>query len=105
MIVGIGCDICMIERVNLNIASKILTNNEMVEFNKLQANRQKEWLAGRFAAKEAIIKATGILIMSEIEIITSKEGKPICMIDGLKIHVSISHDGDYAMAQVVAENV
>mgnify|MGYP000850967132 CR=1 FL=1 len=105
MIVGIGCDLCKIERVNEEIAVKILTEKELYEFNQLKNVRQKEWLAGRFAAKEAIIKATGIKMMSEIEIMSTYEGKPTCVIKGYNVHLSITHDGDYAMAMAVLENV
>lgn len=105
MIVGIGCDLCKIERVNEEIAIKVLTDQEMIDFNQLHHTRRKEWLAGRFAAKEAIIKAIGIQTMKEIEIKNTQEGKPLCHLDGYKIHLTISHDGEYAMAMVVAENV
>ncbi|MPN32149.1 hypothetical protein SDC9_179625 [bioreactor metagenome] len=43
--------------------------------------------------------------MSEIEIISTHEGKPTCVIKGYNVHLSITHDGDYAMAMVVLENV
>lgn len=105
MIVGIGCDLCKIERVDEKIAQKILTENEYNEFQNLSKTRQKEWLAGRFAAKEAIIKATGMQTMKVIEIRTTTEGKPVCVMDQYKINLSISHDGEYAMAMVVAEDV
>lgn len=105
MIVGIGCDLCKMERVNEEIASKILTEKELIEFHQLKNARQKEWLAGRFAAKEAIIKATGIKIMNKIEIVSTKEGKPTCEVKGYNVHLTITHDGDYAMAMAVLENV
>ncbi|MEN3033610.1 MAG: holo-ACP synthase [Aquificaceae bacterium] len=63
-------------------------------------------LAGRWACKEAIFKAvyvsTGIkLNLKQIEVIKGKEGEPIVKIRKsitTRIKVSISHDGDYAIA-------
>ncbi|MEG0076813.1 holo-ACP synthase [Anaerorhabdus sp.] len=105
MIVGIGCDLCKVERVDEKIAQKVLTEKELHEFQQITLIRQKEWLAGRFAAKEAIIKATGIKSMKDIEIEITKEGKPYVNHPSLTIHLSISHDGEYAMATAVAEHV
>lgn len=105
MIVGIGCDLCKIERVDEKIAQKILTENEYNEFQQLTLIRQKEWLAGRFAAKEALIKATGIQSMKSFEIKSTAEGKPSCTLENQLVHLTISHDGEYAMAMVVIENV
>lgn len=107
MIVGIGCDLCKIKRVNSKIAQKILTENEMSEYLSYSSQRQQEWLAGRFAMKEAIMKATGILSMSDIEIVTTTDGSPQCILDGRendKLFLSISHDGEYAMAMAVVEH-
>lgn len=105
MIVGIGCDLCKIQRVNLTIAQKILTPSEIIEFNLVSDKRKQEWLAGRFAAKEAMMKAAGIKKMSELEI-TTVEGKPVgrLLYQGYKVFLTITHDGDYAMAMAVVES-
>ena len=65
-------------------------------------------LAGKFAAKEAIIKILtkeGINIshLKEIEILNDEDGKPFVNSSPLqylnnKIRISISHDGDFAIA-------
>lgn len=104
MIIGIGTDICKIERVNLRIAKTILTDKEMEIFNSLTLDsRKKEWLAGRFSAKEAIYKALDIKIpINQIEVLYDGE-KPICNIKGYKIHISISHEKEYAIAYSLVE--
>lgn len=77
------------------------------------------YYAGRFAAKEAIAKAIGCGIwrhgvtFTDIEILRAASGRPVvrlhgrarerfAAIGGKEISVSISHDGDYAMAFAVA---
>lgn len=79
-------------------------------------------LAVRWAAKEAVIKAwsnamfgdppvLGELIHRDIEVVTDAWGRPRIRLHGDiaqhldqdKLHVSLSHDGDYAIAYVVLE--
>ncbi|HOO74216.1 MAG TPA: 4'-phosphopantetheinyl transferase superfamily protein, partial [Tepiditoga sp.] len=63
MILGIGCDIVKIDRINEEISKKILSSEELKIYLKIDSEkRKKEYLAGRFAAKEAIIKAFGYYI-------------------------------------------
>ena len=70
--------------------------------------------AARFAAKEAIYKAISFAIaekedniLTKIEIVNEKSGKPIANIEKLKIQnietmdLSISHLQDYAVASFV----
>jgi holo-[acyl-carrier protein] synthase len=115
MISGIGIDIIELERVKKIIdrqpkfIQRILTENELLTFEKLTGSRQVEFLGGRFAAKEAFAKANGTGIGGElsfldIEIQSDKTGKPIIkkpFDEG--IHLSISHSREYAVAQVVIE--
>jgi holo-[acyl-carrier protein] synthase len=68
-----------------------------------------EFLAGRFAAKEAFSKAmgTGIgkdLSFLDIEIAVDPLGKPVIVKPDVNAHLSISHSRDYAVAQVVIES-
>ena len=58
----IGCDIVNIDRIKdpYKIARRILSEQEYEQFSNYSSNRQKEFLAGRFAAREAIIKALPI---------------------------------------------
>ena len=64
MISGIGCDIVDLNRLNLDnecFVLKLLTKNEFLIFkNKNSLKQKKEFLGGRFAAKEAFFKAHGI---------------------------------------------
>jgi holo-[acyl-carrier protein] synthase len=115
MISGIGIDIADLERIRKIIArqerfpERILTPKEQDGYRRLPEKRQVEYLAGRFAAKEAFSKAwgTGIgeeLSFQDIEIEKDEKGKPYIskpFKDG--IHLSISHSREYAVAQVVIE--
>ncbi|PWJ76166.1 UNVERIFIED_CONTAM: phosphopantetheine--protein transferase-like protein [Murimonas intestini] len=54
MIIGIGCDLTVISRFKKNkdsLAKKILSANELLEYNSYPGKRQFEFLAGRFAAR------------------------------------------------------
>jgi holo-[acyl-carrier protein] synthase len=75
-------------------------------------------LAARFAAKEALIKALrptwdGSLLFRDIEVTTGGSGAPSLRLFGraaeiarragvTDLHVSLSHDGDHAVATVIA---
>lgn len=115
MISGIGIDIIEINRIRelalrqKKFVDRILTFNEKKEYNQLPHERQVEFLAGRYAAKEAFAKAygTGIgkeLSFKDIEICSLHSGKPI-IVKPFKegVHLSISHSREYAVAQVVIE--
>ncbi|MDD3049232.1 MAG: holo-ACP synthase [Bacilli bacterium] len=107
MIVGIGCDIIQISRLRMNpdaLGKRILTTTEYQIYEAYQGNRRLEYLAGRFAAKEAIIKALDKKkVLSEIEILNDDMGKLVCDIKGYAIHVSIAHEIEYAIAYAVCE--
>lgn len=99
-IIGVGCDIVKVSRVNEQLAHKILSDEE----NILLINKpnKKEFIAGRWAAKEAIIKALDIeLGFKEISVIYAENGKPICNIEGYHIHLSISHESEYAISNCI----
>jgi len=70
-------------------------------------------LAGRFAAKEAVIKAmaqldpTRVLAMNQIEVRNDRFGRPrIVLLDGrphrITVHVSLSHVKSVAVASAIA---
>lgn len=115
MIKGIGIDIVEIERIAALIKrqprfpDRILTANEKLTFERLPKRRQKEFLAGRFAAKEAFSKAygTGIgkkLSFLDIEVGKDENGKPFVIRPVAKgVHLSITHTHEYAAAQVIIE--
>lgn len=91
----IGCDIVKTSRFenNLNkLANNILSNLEMDEFD-LTSNKI-QYLAGRWAAKEAIFKATGYKRMT---ILNKSNGAPY-VLNKPDIQISISHEKEYAIA-------
>lgn len=115
MINGIGIDIIEIKRIknavlrNERFVQRILTRREIARYQSLkQQHRQIEFLAGRFAAKEAFAKATGKgigkLSFQHIEILSTPSGAPAIFVEGYdsdKIYVSISHSKEYAVAQII----
>ena len=114
MIKGIGIDIIELSRVrNLitrqsKFVDRILTMNEKNKFEDLSEARKVEFLAGRFAAKEAFSKAAGTgigheLSFLDIEIGTDVLGKPFIVKPEVQAHLSISHSREYAVAQVIIE--
>ncbi len=124
MILGVGVDIVEIRRIreildkNNGFLEKIFTANE-IEYLK-QRNLRPEYVAGRFAAKEAVSKALGTgfrgFSFRDIIIESSTLGKPIVTLKGkakviakksgnTNIHLSISHGEDSAIAYAVLEEV
>ncbi len=98
----IGTDIIRISRIEQSIKSPSFLNKVFTE-NEREYCKRPENYAGLFAAKEAYFKALGIGIkmpMNSVEIIHDKNGKPfIKEVDNSDL--SISHDGDYAIATVI----
>lgn len=117
MIKGIGIDLIELDRIKASMekqkrfVDRILTENEKKVWNQLQNNHRKvEFLAGRFAAKEAFAKATGKgigeLSFKHIEVLGNEKGAPILKAVGYEtasIFISITHSRDYAAAQVIIE--
>lgn len=122
MIFGVGIDIVEIRRIketlekHSNFLEKNFSKNEVEYFNV--RNLRPEFVAGRFAAKEAVSKALGTgfsgFELKDIEIDRTASGKPIVILKGkakliaqkyenYKIHVSISHGIDSAVAYAVME--
>jgi holo-[acyl-carrier protein] synthase len=124
MIYGIGVDIIKIERFELalsrwgdRLCERVFTPLELsICQSKARPGRH---LALRFAAKEAFLKALGIGMFQgigwkEIEITNDPSGRPcmilrdeaekICQTKGIReIFVSISHEAEYGVAQVLLE--
>jgi holo-[acyl-carrier protein] synthase len=82
-----------------------------------QCGRSYPSLAGRFAAKEAVMKAlgTGGMAFRDIEIVRTPSGKPEVRLSGrmqrravrlgvTRITVSISHSRDNAVAMALTEH-
>lgn len=117
MIYGIGIDLVELKRIEEtlgrqgNFSNRILTSKENKIYLELSNHRKIEFLAGRYAAKEAFSKAMGTgvgreISFRDIEILPNKQNKPIAqshLFSG-NIHVSISHSKTYAVAQILLEN-
>ena len=115
MIKGIGLDIIELDRVRQLVekqpkfVARILTEKEQQRFETLKSGRKIEYLAGRFAVKEAFSKAVGTgigegLSFLDIETAYDEKGKP-CIIKPFAegVHVSITHSQAFAAAQVIIE--
>lgn len=108
MILGVGCDIVEIARLkdrSDELALRLLSKQEYELYSNYPNKRKLSFLAGRFAAKEAIFKALPIeMKLQDIEIL-STVNKLVCFIKGYKIHISISHEHEYATAYAICEEV
>lgn len=113
MIKGIGTDIIEIRRIKRvnkdhRLAKRILADDEFDKYINIKNDvRQTEFLAGRFAVKEAYSKALGSgigekIAFHEIDCMNDRHGKPVIKNDD-DAHVSISHAEEYAMAMVVLD--
>jgi holo-[acyl-carrier protein] synthase len=121
MIFGIGTDIVRVERMEKNIrrfgerfARRILSDEEYQDFQK--AGQPAHFLAKRFAAKEATVKAMGTgfangITLKQISVDHNAAGKPELVMSGdagefLKsngithLHISIADEQDHAVAFV-----
>ena len=114
MIKGIGLDVTEIERITIahqrssKLKERILTPRELDRFEKLNDKRQLEFLAGRFAAKEAFAKALGTGIgkscsFQDVEVLPNEVGKPMLFFKEKEVegYVSITHTKQFAAAQVI----
>lgn len=114
MIRGIGLDIVELERIekaatrNDRFVTRILSQRELELYSKLSDGRKKEFLAGRFAAKEAYAKANGTGLgegctLHQIEILKDEIGKPLLYFNGEIVngYISITHTRTVAAAQVI----
>ncbi len=105
---GIGVDIVYIPRLeNKDDLAKRILSSEEYKLYELKTNKA-EFLAGRFATKEAFVKAHHGTIkdlnFKEISVTYDVNNAPIMMFRGKQYEVSISHDGDYAIAVVLSKD-
>jgi holo-[acyl-carrier protein] synthase len=115
MVIGIGTDIVSIERIRSlpeAAVTRLLTEAEQKYCRKYADPTER--IAGRFAAKEAIMKALGTgwaqgLGWRQIEILPNLAGAPVVTLSGAALekftamgashcYVSISHEQYYAVA-------
>lgn len=124
MIAGIGSDIARIERFvravqrhGPRFAQRILGPDEHAVW--LEKSQPAAFLAKRFAAKEAFVKALGLglrqgLQWSDIQVLNDALGKPYFQLSGeaerqiqmagiTASHITLSDEADYAVAFVVLE--
>ncbi|KAA0948422.1 holo-[acyl-carrier-protein] synthase [Sporosarcina sp. ANT_H38] len=114
MIAGIGLDIVELDRIakldarSSKFRMRILTKEELEIYESHTANRRTEFLAGRFAGKEAFSKAKGTGIgtqcsFMDISILPEHSGKPIIYFKGVPSagFISITHTQTVAAAQVI----
>lgn len=122
MIYGIGTDIAKVERfekwvLNGDMIERFFNAQEMIPAKSFQS--ACEHYAARFAAKEAFGKAlgTGILgfLLKDVFVQKDEFGKPSLVVQNsalellkkrcgnAKIHLSLSHEKEYAVAFVVIE--
>jgi holo-[acyl-carrier protein] synthase len=113
-----GVDIIEIERFaracrrHPRLVDRLFTLREQ---NNLQGKGMQSW-AGRFTAKEAVLKALGTgtrgIGWQDIEIINGPQGEPLVLLSpraaervlargGTEVKVSISHDRSRAIAMAI----
>lgn len=127
MIVGLGCDICNIERIAEAVqkhggrfVDRACSEAEKSELANVKNSKQYVAdVAKLFAAKEAFVKALGTgfidgIKMSDIEVLHDDLGKPVLSVsgraqeiadnlEGKKFFVSLSDDFPFAQAVVIIE--
>jgi holo-[acyl-carrier protein] synthase len=128
MIYGIGTDICDVRRIRASLerhgerfAQKILSDAELVTWRSRSARwpeRGLRYLATRFSAKEAFSKAIGLGMRMPMswrlcEVGKLPSGQPVIVLhgglktwfegQGLRAHVTVTDETDYAASFVVVE--
>ena len=124
MILSIGIDITEVYRIRQTIArtprfaERVFTANERA-FCDGKGVAAAQSYAGRFAAKEAFLKALktgwrGKITWHDIEVVSDEMGAPSLAIHGearkllaergaTSVHLSISHTSTLAIAEVILE--
>ena len=119
-VIGVGVDIIrtgrfeeIAQRAPGGVAARLFTPDELSD---RRAN-DREYLASRFAAKEAVMKSLGCgmsdISFTDIEVYHADTGAPAVRLSGaassrareigaLDVLVSVSHDRDYVCAFAVA---
>lgn len=123
-VAGVGVDLAridrfrgLLERGKTGVVDRIFTGGE-----KAYALAKKDpapYLAVRFAAKEAFLKALGLglrrgITWHDMDVIKDDLGCPFLRLSGVaaeifrerglqSVHLSYSHDGQYGVATVVLE--
>jgi holo-[acyl-carrier protein] synthase len=122
MILGIGVDLTPVSRMERamrnhpeRFLARVFTDGERA-YCRARAHSAQHF-AARFAAKEALLKALGVpqgLSWHELEVVNADDGAPRLVLRGAaeraaaslgvhKLHLSLTHAADSAVAFVVAE--
>lgn len=123
MILGIGTDIIELARMERSLSKgeefkRLVFSTEEISYCDSQGNSGASY-SGRFAAKEALLKALGTgwvgeMKLYDIVVLNDNKGKPYFDLRGevkseaedigaVNIHLSISHSENYATAVVIIE--
>lgn len=131
MIVGLGSDLCNIERIQASLErfGERFENRVFTEIERAKARRRPYTIAGtyakRFAAKEAFSKAVGTgfkrgVFMKDIGVINAPSGAPTLHLTGgararldamippgheAYVHLTLTDDHPWAQAFVIIEAV
>ena len=128
MIYGIGTDICDVRRIRDSLArhgdrfaAKVLADGELAtwrERSRRWPERGVRYLATRFSAKEAFSKAIGLglhmpMTWRHCEVANLPSGQPTIVLHGalqdwfaargLRCHLSVTDESDYAASFCVVE--
>jgi holo-[acyl-carrier protein] synthase len=125
VIVGLGLDISEIDRIEVALTRhgaailQRLYTPEEVAYCESHKNKFERY-AGRFAAKEAGMKALGTgwrrgVRWRDIEVVREPSGKPTLRLAGVALRIaeglgvktislSITHSGNLALAEVIFES-
>lgn len=91
MVVGLGMDLCQIERMEKSMESpafwqRVFGARERAALEALSPHRRAESAAACFAAKEAFLKAAGVglggFALDEIEALRRESGAPYYALSG-----------------------
>lgn len=125
-VVGLGTDLARVDRFR-----KFVADEKTALLGRLFTLGEREYafakkdpaphLAARFAAKESCLKAFGTgwrdgISWHDMEIVPDELGRPDLRLSGRAaeiageksvevVHLSYSHDGDYAIATVILESL
>jgi holo-[acyl-carrier protein] synthase len=113
MIEGIGIDLVDIERFDNLVRENPRFLEKFFSHEERQC-KQISSIATKFAAKEALVKAStrfSLLDFKQIEVLNSESGAPFFRLhgeisnlsEGCIIHLSISHEAGIGVAMVVIE--
>ena len=123
LIIGLGIDLCEVARLasleesyGQRFLDRIFSAEEQA---RCRGRRRHECLAGRFAAKEAALKALGTGLSNgigwhDVEVSRGEYQRPMvlfhrraaeifALLGAQSAHLSITHDGGHAVAVVVLE--